>query len=93
MFLSYKESFGVVFIERMACGTPTLGARSGGPAEFITDDAGVLIDEVPNLARGGRRQKLGDALAVEVTKVIKKDWAGKTKGAQVRTIRHCNLPP
>ena len=25
----------MVFIECMACGTPTIGAKSGGPTEFV----------------------------------------------------------
>merc|ERR1712203_1094620 len=64
MFPSYKEPFGMVFIECMACGTPTLGAKSGGPTEFITDDVGVLIPEVDNWREEAGAKKLGDALAV-----------------------------
>ena len=30
-----QEPFGMVFIECMACGTPTIGAKSGGPTEFV----------------------------------------------------------
>ena len=45
MFPSYKEPFGMVFIECMACGTPTIGANSGGPTEFVKPEQGVLIEE------------------------------------------------
>eukprot|EP00438_Fugacium_kawagutii_P003545 Skav202731 [mRNA] locus=scaffold1326:165235:167339:- [translate_table: standard] len=44
-FPSYKEPFGMVFIECMACGTPTIGANSGGPTEFVKPGQGVLIEE------------------------------------------------
>ena len=48
MFPSYKEPFGMVFIECMACGTPTIGANSGGPTEFVKPEQGVLIEEEPD---------------------------------------------
>jgi hypothetical protein len=44
-FPSYKEPFGMVFIECMACGTPTIGANSGGPTEFVKPGQGVLVEE------------------------------------------------
>jgi len=47
MFPSYKEPFGMVFIECMACGCPTIGANSGGPTEFVKPEQGVLIEEEP----------------------------------------------
>merc|ERR1711948_42782 len=45
MFPSYKEPFGMVFIECMACGCPTIGAKSGGPVEFVKPAQGVLVEE------------------------------------------------
>ena len=35
----------MVFIECMACGTPTIGANSGGPTEFVKPGQGVLVEE------------------------------------------------
>lgn len=35
----------MVFIECMACGTPTIGANSGGPTEFVKPEQGVLVEE------------------------------------------------
>jgi len=80
MFPSYKEPFGMVFIECMACGTPTLGAKSGGPTEFITDEVGVLIPEVDNWREEAGAAQLGDGLAAQVSLALKEDWKGKTKG-------------
>jgi len=34
-FLISFSSPGMVFIECMACGTPTIGANSGGPKDFV----------------------------------------------------------
>lgn len=45
VFPSKDEPFGLVFIECMACGTPVLGARSGGPVDFVTEAVGALIEE------------------------------------------------
>jgi len=40
---SLYETFGVVYIEAMACGKPVIGTSAGGPKEFITKDRGVLV--------------------------------------------------
>jgi len=70
----------MVFIECMACGTPTIGAKSGGPTEFVTDDLGVLIEEEADWREEAGAKRLGARLAEEVTKALKEDWKGKSKG-------------
>jgi glycosyltransferase involved in cell wall biosynthesis len=49
---SQKEGFGLVYLEAMAHGRPSLGARSGGVPEVITPETGVLVDygDVPGIA-------------------------------------------
>merc|ERR1712217_944741 len=44
-FPSFKEPFGLVFVECMACRTPVIGANSGGPKDFVTPDVGELVAE------------------------------------------------
>lgn len=40
---SRAESFSAVLIEALACGTPVIATRSGGPEEIVRDDVGVLV--------------------------------------------------
>ena len=49
VFPSYEEPMGMVFIECMACGTPVIGANSGGPRDFVKPEVGALIPECPSL--------------------------------------------
>ncbi|HEY0812963.1 MAG TPA: glycosyltransferase [Pseudonocardia sp.] len=72
-FPSYREPFGLVFIECMACGTPVIGADSGGPRDFVTPEVGVLVPETDD------RQALAESLAAAVNRAIDEDWKN-TKG-------------
>lgn len=41
---SVVEPFGLVTLEGMACGRSVVGTTVGGPPEFVTEHAGVLVD-------------------------------------------------
>jgi len=47
---SHYESFGIVFIEAMACGKPVIATDCGGPSDFVNKENGVLV-EVGNVAQ------------------------------------------
>jgi glycosyltransferase involved in cell wall biosynthesis len=78
VFPSYKEPFGLVFIECMACGTPVIGADSGGPRDFVTPEVGVLVPETDD------RAELAASLAAAVDTALREDWK-QTKGPVAET--------
>lgn len=72
VFPSKEEPFGLVFVECMGCGTPVIGAKSGGPIDFIDDDVGALVDE-------GTNELVSEGVYSTVLKAMKEDWK-TTKG-------------
>ncbi len=73
-FPSYNEPFGLVFIECMACGTPVIGANSGGPRDFVTPEVGALVPETEDI----------EALAVSLADTIQGALADNWKADKGR---------
>ena len=53
---SRAEAFGTVLAEALACGTPVVSTRSGGPEDYVTPEVGRLVPV-------GDSEALADALA------------------------------
>ena len=51
---SRQESLGMVLVEALACGTPVVATRSGGPEEIVMGEVGVLVppEDPAALAQG-----------------------------------------
>ena len=41
---SRYETFGIVYIEAMATGTPVIATKCGGPEDIVTEENGLLVD-------------------------------------------------
>lgn len=74
---SHNESFGLVAVEALACGTPVVAARVGG-LPVAVGDAGVLVD-------GHDPQDWADALAGAIDRLA--DPAGREAWA-ARAVAH-----
>merc|ERR1711941_59884 len=80
-FPSFKEPFGLVFVECMACKTPVIGANSGGPKDFVSPAVGELVPEPPethdlNTVPLGV-ETLGKSLADAITRALNEKWKEK----------------
>ena len=81
VFPSWREPFGLVFLECMACGTPVIGADSGGPRDFVTDEVGTLVPETDD------RQELAGSLAATVERSLDEGWK-QAKGPEAARYAH-----
>merc|ERR1712241_563352 len=77
-FPSFREPFGLVFVECMACKTPVIGANSGGPKDFVVPEVGELVTEPPETTDlstvPAGVETLGKTLNEAITRSLKEDW-------------------
>merc|ERR1712083_35910 len=90
-FPSFKEPFGLVFVECMACKTPVIGANSGGPKDFVTPSVGELVAEPPETKDLSTVplgvETLGKTLAEAISRALNENWK-KTKGEACIQLAH-----
>jgi glycosyltransferase involved in cell wall biosynthesis len=88
VFPSYKEPFGLVFVECMACKAPVIGANSGGPKDFVSPDVGELVAEPPETTDlstvPNGIQTLSVTLAETITRCINEDWKASKAAACIK---------
>lgn len=76
--IDWEEPFGMVFIEAMACGTPTIAFRRGSVPEIIEDGvAGIQVEPGDN-----------DAMVAALKRIKEIDRAGVRKHAE----EHFSIP-
>ncbi len=80
VFPSENEPFGLVFLECMGCGTPVIGANSGGPRDFVTEDFGHLIEE-------GERDAMVQELSDTIWTAYTNNWK-RFKGKDAHRFTH-----
>merc|ERR1712113_531856 len=90
-FPSFKEPFGLVFVECMACKTPVIGANSGGPKDFVTKEVGELVPEPPETKDLSTVplgvETLGKTLAEAISRALKENWK-QTRGEAGYKLAH-----
>lgn len=81
LYLPYKEPFGLVVLESMACGTPVIGVNEGGICETILDgETGYLthrrgIDAVNKIEKMLTDIHLQKQMGERAQEIVKKYWS------------------
>jgi len=63
VFPSRTDTFGLVIIEALACGTPVAAYRVTGPIDILTANSGVMDDSLDRAIRGALALDSGDCIA------------------------------
>jgi glycosyltransferase involved in cell wall biosynthesis len=91
VFPSFKEPFGLVFVECMACKAPVIGANSGGPKDFVSPEVGELVAEPPETTDLSTVplgvKTLGKTLDETISRALNENWKEK-KGAACIKLAH-----
>ena len=77
----YKDPCPTVVIEAMSSGVPVVGSKSGGMAELVGSDAGVLI-EVPESWH--EMHVPGAIETADAVELLMRDWLPKSRAARRR---------
>lgn len=86
------ETFGVVLIEALACGTPVIATRSGGPECIVEPEDGLLVEpgEARQLADAmlQMRERVSDYDAINIRERCRARFAEESVVARLEDVYH-----
>ncbi|MBD1398051.1 glycosyltransferase [Pontibacter sp. JH31] len=71
---SYYESFGIVYIEALACGKPIIATKCGGPETIVNELNGLLIDKGSPVALAEAMQHMTENAGRYDSAIIRQDF-------------------
>jgi glycosyltransferase involved in cell wall biosynthesis len=87
---SHYETFGLAAVEALACGTPVIATRCGGPECFIDESNGLLVPprDSSALAKAMQqmRREIGDYERTSISATCHKQFGGEVLAARLTTI-------
>jgi glycosyltransferase involved in cell wall biosynthesis len=94
---SLAETFSVPAVEALACGTPVLSTRCGGPEEFIVEDVGCLVPSGDaNALFRGLDQMLDNPhlySSQRISKFARERFSPEVVGAQLHAVYESLIRP
>jgi glycosyltransferase involved in cell wall biosynthesis len=84
---SLVETFGVVYIEAMACGKPVIATNTGGPEEIVNREVGILVQpkDVEALVRAIKYMldNYTDYSSEKITKYVRERFSYEVVGSML----------
>jgi glycosyltransferase involved in cell wall biosynthesis len=70
----------MVFVEAMSCGAPVIGAKSGGPLDFVSPAVGELVPEADST------DELSVSLKDAILRAVNEDWRTAKESACIKLV-------
>jgi L-malate glycosyltransferase len=87
---SKRETFGLAYLEALACGVPVIATRCGGPEHFIGEDSGILVpvDDQVSLQEAMIYMKnyIDDYDREMISQAIKQEFSAESVAGKIITV-------